>query len=751
MKLVKAFLLLFLIFSWKSIAQIPEWKNPEISSVNREPMRATFFPFASVEDADKGVEKARNFESLNGLWKFRWVTSPAGIPPGFKEILHEDFEWDNFQVPANWEFKNYGTPLFGKYHLLGRPNSLTDEKKDNPAYLQVPETDNPVGLYRRSFLLPENWKDKKVFIHFGAIKSAFYLWCNGTYVGYSEDSKLPAEFDITSFLREGSNHLTVKVHRYSDASYLEDHNYWQVSGIERDVFLFATERIWLRDFFVRAGLSPDYKDGTLEIDAGFKSYLSSNQNLTLEADLKNALGKLVWKDAKPVSLNAGQNLDAVRLFTAQIPKVLSWNAETPNLYSLELRLKNEKGEIQQVVRQKVGFRTSEIKDGIFLLNGQPIKLKGVNRHEHDPDEGHVISDASMRKDILRMKELNINAVRTSFYPNHPRWYELCNEYGLYVADEPNIDCEIDTRLNEGPTVSMKPEWKKTFIERTMRMVERDKNQPCILFWGLGTGPGDGHHFESTYALVKLRDPSRPVLFKKAERNQNSDFDCQDFPSPKTLLDYGKSKQNRPLLLTQYGKVSGDSVLFFNAYWKLIDSLPNLAGGFLKLWADQKMRRYRNGEMIFTYETEEPATQTILSENAVVNTDKEWNPHTGAVKNGYSPVQLEAELTEKSVAVRLKNGFGFRDFSGLKGQMTWFLNGKTLRTEPFKIKSIKPGETQVLNLLIPSEISKSDPTVRGILLELMQEKENGILPAQHVVTSKSLGLIPEPIGSPKEKK
>lgn len=748
--MAKTLTILFVLLSANLLAQVPEWKNPEVSSVNREPVRATFFPFASVEDADKGVEKARNFESLNGLWKFRWVTSPAGIPPGFKEILHEDFEWDNFQVPANWEFKNYGIPFFGRYHILGRANSATDEKKDNPSYLQVPENDNAVGLYRRSFLLPEAWKDKKVFIHFGTVKSAFYLWCNGTYVGYSEDSKLPAEFDLTSFLRDGSNHLTVKVHRFSDASYVEDHNFWQVSGIERDVFLFATERIWLQDFFVRAGLNNDYKDGTLEINASIKSYLSSNQNLTLEADLKNAQGKLIWKDVKSVSSKANQITDGP-FFKTQLPKIQSWNAETPNLYSLELRLKNEKGEIQQVVRQKVGFRTSEVKDGIFLLNGQPIKLKGVNRHEHDPDEGHVISEASMRKDILKMKELNINAVRTIHYPNHPRWYELCNEYGLYVVDEPNIDCDIDMRLNEGPTISMKPEWKKTFIERTMRMVERDKNQPCIILWGLGTGPGDGQHFESTYSLVKLRDESRPVLFKKADQNQNSDFDCQDFPSPKTLQDYGKPKQNRPLLLTQYGKVSRDSVLFFHAYWKLIDSLPNLAGGFLKLWADQKLRRYRNGEMIFTYETEEPSMQTILSENALVNADREWNPHTGAIKNGYSPVRIDAEMKEKLVTVRLKNRFGFRDFSGLKGQLTWFLNGKTIRTEPFKIKSIKPGETQELNISVPSDISKSDPAVRGIMLEVMQEKENGILPAQHVITAKSLGLISAPIGSPQEKK
>ncbi|HPI12601.1 MAG TPA: beta-galactosidase, partial [Catalimonadaceae bacterium] len=326
--MAKTLIVLFVLLSANLLAQVPEWKNPEVSSVNREPMRATFFPFASVEDADKGVEKARNFESLNGLWKFRWVTSPAGIPPGFKEILHEDFEWDNFQVPANWEFKNYGSPYFGRHHLFGQNRQNTDENPVSPAYLPVPETDNPVGLYRRSFLLPEQWKDKKVFIHFGAVKSAFYLWCNGTYVGYSEDSKLPAEFEITSFLRDGSNHLTVKVHRFSDGSYLEKHDSWQVSGMEREVFLFATEPVWLQDFFVRAGLTNHYKDGSLEISAKIKSYLSSNQNLTMEADLKNAQGKLVWKDVKPINAKASQITDGT-VFKAQITKILPWNAETP--------------------------------------------------------------------------------------------------------------------------------------------------------------------------------------------------------------------------------------------------------------------------------------------------------------------------------------------------------------------------------------------------------------------------------------
>ncbi|HOY94866.1 MAG TPA: glycoside hydrolase family 2 TIM barrel-domain containing protein, partial [Catalimonadaceae bacterium] len=380
----------------------------------------------------------------------------------------------------------------------------------------------------------------------------------------------------------------------------------------------------------------------------------------------------------------------------------------------------------------------------------PIKFKGVNRHEHDPDEGHVVSEASMRKDILRMKELNINAVRT-FYPNHPRWYELCNEYGLYVVDEPNIDCDPNVELIEGLTISNRGEWKKAFIQRMMRMVDRDKNQPSILIWGLGNGPGDGQNFESDYSLVKLFDPTRPVLFEMAGPKQSTDFQCLNFPSLRSLVKTGNEKTSRPVLLTHYGKASGDSVLLFEAQWKQIDSIPSLAGGFLNLWSDQRMRRYRNGEMVFTYETEDPKQQPVLLENAVVNPDREGNPQATAIKNGYSPVQMEAQMTEKFVSVRLKNRFSFRDFSGLKGKVSWYLDGKLLKTEPFKIKSIIPGESLVLYLPMPSEISKAEPISKGVLLDVIQEKENSILPALHVITSKAMGLVPAPLPSPTEKK
>jgi len=560
-------ILFFFCAGLKVFSQIPEWKNPEIVEKNRESMRASGFPYRSISEAKSGLDKASNFESLNGLWKFKWLPKPADIPMGFTQGLFEDFEWDNIPVPSNWEFKGYGIPI---YTNIPYEFSKQDEKgkmlRPNPP--EVPENDNPVGLYRRKFLLPKGWREKPVFIHLGAVKSAFYIWCNNQLVGYSEDSKLPAEFELTKYLIEGNNLITLQVLRYSDASYLECQDFWRISGIERDVYLFATEPVWLKDFFVRSSLDENYKNGIIEIDATLKSHQSKSELFSIEAFLNDANGKIIWKAAGSLGSKAMQESAKTKLLEGKIDNVLPWSAEIPNLYQLELHFKNSAGKEVQVTRQQVGFRTAEIKDGLFLLNGKAIKFKGVNRHEHDPDNAHVISEESMIKDIKLMKQLNINAVRTCHYPNAERWYELCNQYGLYVIDEANIESH-GMGYSKEHTLANKPEWRKAHIERTMRMVERDKNQPCLIIWSLGNEAGQGSNFESTYDLVKLRDKTRPVQYERAEFDKNTDIICPMYPKPKELSEYANTKKDRPYIMCEYAHAMGNSIGNFKEYWELI--------------------------------------------------------------------------------------------------------------------------------------------------------------------------------------
>jgi beta-galactosidase len=478
-----------------------------------------------------------------------------------------------------------------------------------------------------------------------------YVYCNGREVGYSEDSKLEAEFDLTPYLMEGnSNMLALKVLRYSDASYLECQDFWRISGIERDVYLFSTEPVWINDHFVRASLKNNYQDGVLAIDLKIKSHVSGKTPFSAEAELKDKSGKSIWKSSRQVESEGMQEKSLTNLFNTEIKGVKPWSAEIPNLYQLEIRLKDGSGKITQVIRQQVGFRNAEIVDGLFLLNGKPIKFKGVNRHEHDPDEAHVISEASMLKDIRLMKELNINAVRTCHYPNHPRWYELCNEYGLYVIDEANIESHGMGYAKE-KTLANKTEWRKAHIERTMRMVERDKNQPCIITWSLGNEAGQGSNFESTYQLAKLRDASRPVQYERAEFDRNTDIICPMYPKPEVLADYAKSKKDRPFIMCEYAHAMGNSVGNFKEYWELIYAHPQLQGGFIWDWVDQGFRTYRNGKMIFGYGgdwgPENVNSDNNFMCNGLVNPDREPHPHAWEVKHWYSPVKVRLDAYDSA--------------------------------------------------------------------------------------------------------
>ena len=483
--------------------QAQEWRDPAIIQVNTEAPRTSFMPFATKAAALAAIDQPKQssrYASLAGKWRFKWSPNPASRPEDFYRSETYDGGWDEIEVPGNWQVQGHGLPIYTNVQYPYDPSSLLP-----------PEDWNPVGSYRRSFLLPQQWSwspgnGQKIFLHFEGVDAGFYLWINGQKVGYSQGSRTPAEFDITPFLKSGENQIAVEVYRYTDGALLEDQDFWRLSGIYRDVYLWMTHEVNVKDLEISADYDADSKAGSLGVEvqvgaAGDAGYL-------LSAELMDAAGNVI-QSAPASNISGGQWSWTTNLTNAQ-----PWNAESPYLYTLITTLTNSAGTVLEVITQRVGFRRVEIKDAVLLVNGVPVKLKGVNRHEHHPETGHVVDDASMMRDIVMMKRHNINAVRTSHYPNLPAWYDLCDRYGLYVIDEANLETHgFGTRgqnlLNESPA------WKQPHIDRTERMIERDFNHPSIIMWSAGNESGDGPNTKACADFARERDPSRPFHYENA--------------------------------------------------------------------------------------------------------------------------------------------------------------------------------------------------------------------------------------------
>ncbi len=604
-----------------------DWENPAVLERNRESAHSTYIPFDNVDSA---LENDRNFSpyfiSLNGTWKFNWVRKPVDRPLNFYKENYNVSRWDEIAVPGNWELLGYGIPIY--------TDSAYPFPPDPP---NIPSDYNPVGSYRRDFDIPENWDGRKVFLHFGGVKSAMYVWINGVKIGFSQGSKTPAEFDITAYIRSGNNTLAVEVYRWSDGAYLEDQDYWKISGIERDVFLFSTPLTYIRDFFILGGLDDNYVDGDLEIrievtDSGNEL---STGNYSIGFQLFDPDGNIVFSETPSEPLNFGPDNSAETVFKRNFNNPSKWTAETPNLYTVVLLLKDKNDNVIETVSCRTGFRIVEIKNGLLQVNGVPVTLKGVNRHEHEPLTGRVVSEEYMLKDIRLMKEFNINAVRTSHYPNVPRWYELCDEYGIYVVDEANIESHGMLDINE-KGLGDDPAWKKAHLDRIERMVERDKNHPSVITWSLGNEAGDGKNFVAAYEWIKNRDPSRPVQYEQADLRQHTDIFAPMYARIHILKDYASQKRERPLILCEYAHAMGNSVGNLQDYWDVIYSSPQLQGGFIWDWVDQGiLRKTENGEEYFAYggDLEPPGINNSdnFCINGLVFPDRELHPGIWEVK------------------------------------------------------------------------------------------------------------------------
>jgi beta-galactosidase len=714
-------------------APVSEWENPRIFSVNAEPMHATFLPYADEGTALRGDPAASPFtKSLNGTWKYLWVPKPADVPGDFFSPAFDVSKWAEIPVPANVELLGHGIPIYvnSSYEWVKRP-----AQPDPP---RIPHDDNPTSCYRRTFTVPDAWKDKEVFVHFGAVKSAFYVWVNGRKVGYSEDSKTPAEFDITSYLVAGTNSIALQVLRWSDGSYLECQDFFRLSGIERDVYLYAAPKVRIRDFWARAGLDDGYRDGVLKVTVDLRNKASNMRGgkATVELKLLDAGGATLL--AKTGTLDMSGKADASLEFEGTVPSPRRWTAETPALYPIVLTLKDAAGKPLESVAAKIGFRRVQIRDGLLLVNGTRILLKGVNRHEHDPITGHFITEESMRRDIELMKRFNINAVRTCHYPDDPRWYELCDEYGLYVIDEANIESH---GMGYGErSLAKNADWGPAHLDRTIRMVERDKNHPSVILWSLGNEAGDGINFEATSAWIHGRDTSRPVHYEGAGLKPYVDVYSTMYSRIESLEAYALKKQARPMIMCEYAHAMGNSSGNLQDYWDAIEKYDQLQGAFVWDWVDQSyLKTSDSGAKFYAYGGDWGPPGTPSDDdfccNGLIASDRTPHPGLWELKKVYQNVKIGQTKAEGGRrAILLRNAYAFIDLSGFEVEWEYAADSATpIAKGVIGSLDIAPGASRVYALDIPETTPK--PGVEYFLnVRIVTKAAGPLLPKGHIVAA-----------------
>ena len=690
----------------------PEWENPEIFQINRAPARATFYNFESIDEIDssKDWKESSSYKLLNGNWHFYYADSVQGRPVDFYKTNFSLKGWDTISVPSNWEMQGFGLPIY---------TNIVYVFPKNPPF--IPHNINNIGSYKRDFEIPSHWNGKDVYLHFAGVSGAMYVYINGTQVGYNEGSKTPAEFNISKYIKSGKNQIAVQVLRWSDASYIEDQDFWRLSGIERDVYLRADNPIAINDFRVGSDLVNDYKDGAFRLNIELKNTKNSTETRKLKVELLDINNNRVFSNTKIIEVEPKKTNV---LFEDIIPNVKPWTAETPNLYSAILTLSDSEDNVLQATSVKVGFRNIKIENNQFLVNGKPILIKGVNLHDHDETTGHVIDEALTIKDLRLMKENNVNAIRCSHYPKNPFFYSLCDKYGFYVIDEANIETHGMGTTNQGldkkPELkkvhpAYRPDWKAAHLDRTIRMFERDKNHPSIVTWSLGNEAGNGDNFYATYKWLKENDSTRPTQYEGATHYENTDIQAPMYDRIPQLIKYAENDPKRPLILCEYSHAMGNSLGNFKDYWDVIRKYDVLQGGFIWDWVDQGLvAETTDGQKYWGYGGDFGAAHlqhdANFCLNGIVNPDRTPHPGLEELKKVYQNIKF-TEANFKTGEVKVTNEYFFTNLNNFKIDWELFQEGKKIESGSIGVIDVEPGASKVLELNLPKlDFNKKEYTL-----------------------------------------
>lgn len=692
-----------------------DWEDPQVIGRNKLAPVATMYRFDDADSARDGDRDSSPYvKLLNGTWKFHYVGSPDERPQDFYKTDFDASGWDDIAVPSNWERQGFGQPIY--------TNVTYPFDKDPPRIHG--RNGNPVGSYLTTFTVPEDWDGRRVLLHFEGVDSACYVWVNGQEVGYSQDSRTPAVFDVTDKLVDGENVLAVQVFRWCDGSYIEDQDFWRLSGIFRDVLLKAVPKAGLRDVEVQTDLDAAYQDATLRVIAKVGNDRDSEESLDVGAVLLDANGQEVAV-IKPQEVTVSAGGDAEVKLAATITDPAKWTAETPNLYRLLVSVYADEPdgpEVVEVIPLNVGFREVEIKDGLLCVNGQPLRVQGVNRHEHDPVTGHTMSVESMIADIKLMKQHNINTVRTCHYPDDPRWYDLCDKYGLYLIDEANIESHGMGYGRE--SLAKDPAWGKAHMARMVAVVERDKNHPSVIIWSLGNEAGNGVNFYENYKWAKRRDPTRPVQYEQAGFGDwNTDIRCPMYATIDRIVDYARNNPDRPLIQCEYEHAMGNSCGNFKDYWDAIDAYPHLQGGCVWDWVDQGLLETDDqGNEYWTYGGDygDRPNDGNFCCNGMVRPDRSPNPSLLEAKYCYQPIAFRAVDADRG-KIEIENRYGFLTLQPELLELTWrvevdgqAVDEGVIAGEGESSLAIAPGEKQRITL--PVDPSAGGPGERFLIVE-----------------------------------
>ncbi|MCD6286748.1 MAG: DUF4981 domain-containing protein, partial [Anaerolineae bacterium] len=751
-----------------------DWDNPAVIARNRLPRHASLVPYVDVETALEGEQDTAAVVSLNGTWTFRLYPNPDAVPEGFFTADHDVADWSPIEVPGNWQTQGFGLPIYtnvqypfpidprfggaiaamyGQRPRPPRPRNIAERSlpAESHSYpLTVPHDNNPTGCYRTTFEVPAGWEGREIFIRFEGVDSGFHLWLNGEPIGYSQGSRMPAEFFLTPYLQAGKNTLALEVYRWTDGAYLEDQDFWRLSGIYRDVVLWSVPAVHIWDVAVVTELDAAYLDADLAITVDLKNLgVESVSGYEVEALLYNAAGASVVSTAGLLADGLAAGGTGKVALMAPVEKPDKWSAERPSLYTLLVFLRDSSGRVVQVERARIGFRKIEWKSGEIRVNGVPVLIQGVNRHEHDPETGHTVSVASMMADIRLMKRFNINSVRTCHYPDDPRWYDLCDEYGLYVLDEANIEShgiwDVPAKL---------PAWHEAFVDRVTRMVARDKNHPSIIGWSLGNEAGYGPNFVDCANWLHENEPTRFVHYHPGYVDEALDVISLMYPSIDSLAEHATSStsaadetETRPVIMCEYAHAMGNSPGAFKEYWDVVRTYPRAVGGYVWDWVDQGLtRRTGDGELWYAYGGDfgdEPNDNNFCL-NGLVWPDRVPHPSLWEYKKVLEPVLVEAvDLAARTV--RITNRYAFTDLSGLNIAWSVMADGETLQSGRLPQISTSPGESETVSLgyVLPDAVPGTEMWLK---LSFTLAESEPMMPKGHEVAWAQFQL---PVSAPAE--